>query len=113
MLKTAALIALLASFASTGCSVALQKKPSSGTATAANNDCTTSRTLPYVDTAGIAAGLAVAGYGLSDQEHDAGTQIMMVGSAVAFAYLVSAGTGFRWAGECRRQHEQTSPVAVR
>lgn len=111
MLKTAAILALLAS---TGCSVALQKKPtSSGVATAANDDCTTSRTLPYIDTAGVAAGLAVAGYGLSDQEHDAGTATMMIGSAIAFAYLVSASTGFRWSGECRRQHEQTAPVASR
>lgn len=106
------LVALVALASLAGCSVALQKKPTSGTATAATNDCTTSRTLPYIDTAGIAAGLAVAGYGLSDQEHDAGTQIMMAGSAIAFAYLVSAGTGFRWAGECRRQHE-TQPVATR
>jgi hypothetical protein len=88
-----------------GCSVALQKKPTSGAV--ATSECTTSRTLPYLDTAGVVAGLAAAGVGLSDQEHDTGTALMMAGTAVAFTYMVSAATGFRWSTECRRQQPQS------
>lgn len=112
MTRIAVALALCLSVLS-GCSVALQNRPSHGTATAAASSCTTSRTLPYVDTAGIAAGIAVAGYGLSDQEHDAGTATMMIGSAIAFAYLVSAGSGFRWAGECRTQQGAPAQTAAR
>ena len=105
MIRTLAFLALLPA-----CSVAFQTKPSY-TQPVTTNDCTTSRTLPYLDTAGIAAGLTVAGIGLADQEHDNGTALMMAGTAVAFGYLVSAGTGFRWSSECREQHP--TPVATR
>jgi hypothetical protein len=103
MIRTIAIAALLAS----GCSVALQKKPTS----VATGECSTSRALPIVDTVGVAAGLATMGYGLSDQEHKTGTAIMMAGSVVAFAYMVSAATGFRWSGECRRR--QPTSIATR
>lgn len=102
-------IALAVIVALSGCSVALQKRPSH-TAVA---ECTSSNAYWIADYVGVAAGTAGFVYGLANQEKSDAK--MAAGSAAGLAailYLASAMNGQRWTSQCREQRE-SAPVASR
>jgi hypothetical protein len=90
-----------------GCSIALQSKPSKG-----RSECTSSPMLAVVDTVAmvaavgaVAAGVVIGG--------DAGNVTSGVGAMAGIGYLASADNGFTWAGQCRDLRSAPAPVASR
>jgi hypothetical protein len=97
------MLAILAS----GCSIALQSKPSKG-----RNECSSSPMLAVVDTVVMVAavGAGVAGVVIGG---DTGNVTTGVSLMTGIGYLASADNGFTWAGKCRELQSAPAPVASR
>ncbi|MGE0402705.1 MAG: hypothetical protein AB7T06_38735 [Kofleriaceae bacterium] len=85
-----------------GCSVALQSKPSKRAGVAAS-ECTTSSGLWIADAVGVAASVAAISYGRITDNEDQGNLISGVGAITGLLYTASMGNGIRWTNECRGQ----------
>jgi hypothetical protein len=93
MFRTVALVACLS-----GCSIALQSKPSHGVAH--SNDCSTSHIYWAADAVGTAGGVGAIAYGVSDMDDQTKMTIAGIGAIGAVLYLASAANGFRARREC-------------
>lgn len=107
MLRIVALLALVS-----GCSIALQSKPSTGRVAA--SECSTSSAYWIADAVGVAAAVAAMTYSAatSDRGSDRANIIGGAGAVGGILYAASAGNGYRWAHECRDSQER-APVAAR
>jgi uncharacterized membrane protein YebE (DUF533 family) len=112
MSKVVAVVAVLALVS--GCSVALQKKPSSGKV--ATSECSATSAYWIADTVGAVAGAgtALAGFAFGgDSEHtDRNYTIGGVAALASIVYLASAHNGYKWAHQCSANQE-SAPVAQR
>jgi peptidoglycan/LPS O-acetylase OafA/YrhL len=102
-------VAFVCLLAVSGCSIALQKKPTA----VAKSECSTSAAYWIADYVGVAAGAGAFAYGLAEQ--DKSDAKMFAGTAAGLAaivYLASAVNGQRDASRCRDQQE-TAPIAAR
>ena len=99
---------------STGCSVVLQKKPSSSGGVASTTECSTTNAYWIADTviAGLAAGAAISATPALDGNPDAKNITIGVGILTAIVYFASAHNGYKWRRECAVNRE-SMPVAAR
>lgn len=111
MLRAVALVCVVAV---SGCSVALQKKPSSGKV--ATSECTTSEAFAIIDTTLTVVAVAASIYGLSRVDKT-GDAIGMPAGFVAVPLFASAHNGYKWASQCRDNRygapNTETPVAAR
>lgn len=103
MIKALAVVLVMS-----GCSVALQSKPSKGVAS--SNSCSTSHAYWVADALGVVAGVAAIAYGVSRND-DAGNLSAGVGAVGGVLYLASAGNGIKWRRQCERG--TVEPIASR
>lgn len=86
---------------SSGCSFALQSRPPKG-----RNECTASPVFAVVDTIVTAAALGATIYGASRVD-DTGNVVAGTGGLTTIAFMASAGSGYRWAGQCQEARMQS------
>lgn len=94
-----------------GCSVALQREPSTRVAT--TNECSTTSAYWIADTTGAVAGATVAAVWASKGlDSDMNLFIAAAGASYALIYALSASDGHKWANQCRASQE-AAPIASR